>query len=307
MMTRESKLAQIVEQVGAYCTADGIHSTPLEDVRFFRDSVATHQRLPWIYEPMVVIAVQGKKNIYLDGNRYGYHPGQFMALFMPMVVECQLIEASPEYPLLAISIRLDRHRLAKMLLKMDSVEQVPDSIKPRPEEMDVSGIFSAPLNEALLDAILRLLTTLKDAAEAAILGEAIVEEIYYRLLKNEQGGALRVLLRQQGQIQQISKAVDYLHERLDQTVPVEKLAAIAHMSTSGFHKKFKEVMHLSPLQYTKLVRLNRARAYLMEGKSVSEAGYRVGYNSPAQFSREYKRQFGFAPSETTVVTAAITR
>lgn len=300
-MEQELRLARLTTLVANCCSGNGLHQTPLEYVQLLRDSEAGRGRIPWMYEPMLVIAVQGKKNIYLDGNRYGYNPGQFMALFMPMVVECELIEASVEKPLLGIGIKLDRHRLAKLLLKMESVEQSPAQAPHRPEQMDTSGIFSAPLNDALLDAVLRLMGTLQNPVEAIVLGDAIIDEIYYRLLTNERGGALRFLLRQQGQIQQISKAVDYLHERLDQAVSVDELAAIAHMSTSGFHKKFKEVMHLSPLQYTKLVRLNTARTYLMEGKTVSESGYMVGYNSPAQFSREYKRQFGMAPSATVAI------
>ena len=162
--------------------------------------------------------------------------------------------------------------------------------------MDTSGIFSAPLKDNLLDAAIRLVATLSDPAETAILGEALIDEIYFRILTEEQGGSLRVLLRQQGQIQQISRAVEHLHENLNKSVSVEELAGLVNMSQSGFHKKFKQVMHLSPLQYTKLVRLNKARTLILEGNSVSEAAYHVGYNSPAQFSREYKRQFGDSPS-----------
>lgn len=83
---------------------------------------------------------------------------------------------------------------------------------------------------------------------------------------------------------------------LSLNVSIDDLAGMVNMSSSGFHRKFKEVTHVSPLQYTKLIRLNKARSYILEGRKASEAGYRVGYNSPAQFSREYKRQFGVPPS-----------
>ena len=288
---RTSQLAQMSAWIANHTPNNGIHSTYLESVQLLRDS-EPRERFSWMYEPMLVIAVQGKKYLYLDGDRYTYDPGNFLALFMPMVVECELVEASEAEPLLGMGIRLDRHRLATLILKMDSVAHTPDP----PDLSEPSGIFSAPLNHQLLDATLRLLHTLDDPIEAAVLGESIVDEIYYRLLTNERGGALRILLRQQGQMQQISKAVDYLHDKLHENVSVEEMAAVVNMSTSGFHKKFKEVMHLSPIQYTKRVRLNRARTYLMAGKNVSEAGYMVGYNSPAQFSREYKRQFGVVPS-----------
>ena len=92
--------------------------------------------------------------------------------------------------------------------------------------------------------------------------------------------------------------VEYVHQHLDQPVSVDDLADIVNMSSSGFHKKFKQVMHLPPLQYAKAIKLNRAQTYIMDGKSVTEASYMVGYNNLAQFSREYKRRFGFAPSAT---------
>ncbi len=143
-----------------------------------------------------------------------------------------------------------------------------------------------------------MLRTLDDPVETALPGESIIDEIYYRILSDEQDGALKILLRQQGQIQQISKAVEHLNENLNKNVPVDELAGLVGISSSGFHKKFREVRHLSPLQYTKLIRFNKAKTYIMEGKNVSEAGYMVGYNSPAQFSRAYKRQFGVSPSAT---------
>ena len=127
--------------------------------------------------------------------------------------------------------------------------------------------------------------------------ESIIDEIYFRLLSSWQGGGLTHLLQQRGQIKQISKAVEFVHQNLDKTLSVEDMAGVVNMSASGFHKKFKEVMHLSPLQYAKSIKLNRAHNYILEGKSVSEAGYMVGYNSPAQFSREFKRLSGFSPSE----------
>jgi len=109
---------------------------------------------------------------------------------------------------------------------------------------------------------------------------------------------LRYLLQQRGEIQRISKAVGYIHQNLDKPVSVEGLAEMVHMGQTSFYENFKKVMHVSPLQYAKSVKLHRAQTLIQEGKKANEAGYLVGYNSPAQFSREYKRHFGFAPSAT---------
>jgi AraC-like DNA-binding protein len=105
-------------------------------------------------------------------------------------------------------------------------------------------------------------------------------------------------LQQRGNIQRISKAVEYIHQHIEAPVSIDYLAEMVNMSRTSFYDSFRDVMHLSPLQYAKSVKLHKAQTFIREGKNASEAGYMVGYNSPAQFSREYKRQFGFAPSAT---------
>jgi AraC-like DNA-binding protein len=115
-------------------------------------------------------------------------------------------------------------------------------------------------------------------------------------LSIEQGGILKHLLQQTGQIQQISKAVEYIHQNLDKSISIDDLASVVNMSNSGFHKKFKEVMHLSPMYYTESIKLNKTRSLILGEIDVSESGYLVGDNSPAQFSREYKRYFGYVLS-----------
>lgn len=293
MADRSLQLIELGQQIRKHAVEDGLHQSALHPLVVFKES-QSHGRTSWIYEPALVIAAQGKKNIYLDGKRYEYSAGSFLALFMPMAVECEVVEVSEEEPLLGIGIRLDRHKLAELLLRIDSIEHVPVSS----DATNSSGIFSSPITENLLDASIRLLKTLDNPTEAAILGNSIIDEIYYRILCGEQDGALRTLLWQQGQIQQISRAVEHLHQNLTRNVSIDELARLVNMSSSGFHMKFKEVMHLSPLQYTKLIRLNKAKSYIKEGKKVNEAAYMTGYNSPAQFSREYKRQFGTVPSAT---------
>jgi transcriptional regulator GlxA family with amidase domain len=103
--------------------------------------------------------------------------------------------------------------------------------------------------------------------------------------------------QQRGQFQEIARAVEHVHPNLSEQISVDELAALVNMSSSGFHKKFKEVVHLSPIQYAKQTKLKRAQGYLWQGKTVGQAGLMVGYNSPAQFSREYKRHFGVSLSE----------
>ncbi len=131
-----------------------------------------------------------------------------------------------------------------------------------------------------------------------MLADSIVDEIYYRLLCDERGSELRHFLQHRDEIQRISKAVEYIHQNLNKAISVEYLAEMVHMGQTTFYQNFKNVMYLSPLQYTKSVKLYEAQKLIKAGKNVSEAGYLVGYNSSAQFSREYKRHFGFVPSAT---------
>jgi AraC-like DNA-binding protein len=293
MENQTEKMAEFVSLLDKHAPQEGICQTGIQNLVTLRGSQLL-KLTPQVYQPGIVLGAQGKKYIYLEGKRYNYCAGNFMTLFMPLPVECEIVEASPKKPLLAAGIVFDRHRLANMMLKMDMIEHT--TIKP--DVVDASVIFSGPIKDTLLDAAVRLLRTLDSPGEAAILGEAIIDEIYFRILSDEQGGALVYHLQQRGPIHQISKAVEYVHQHLDDPVSVDDLADIVHMSSSGFHKKFKDVMHLSPLQYAKSIKLNKAQTYILEGKNASEAGYMVGYNSPAQFSREYKRHFGFAPSAT---------
>lgn len=273
---------------------EGANQTMVPNLKTWKVS-APYKLTPQVYEPCIILGAQGKKNIFLDGKRYDYNPGSFMTLFASMPLECELIEASPEKPLLAAIIQFDRNRISQMILKMN---QAAPPIIEQDTPNNVSGIFSAPLGQNLLDVMIRLLKTLDDPNEASILGESAIDEIYFRILRDEQGGMLQYHLQQRGQLHEIIRAVEYVHQNLDKSMSIDDLADIVNMSISGFHKKFKEVMHLSPLQYAKSIKLNKAQHYIMEGKSVSEAGFMVGYNSSAQFSREYKRLFGISPSAT---------
>lgn len=244
--------------------------------------------------PAIIVVGQGRKFSYVGDQAYDYRAGKVLVGFYPIPAEMEIVEASPEKPFLLAGLSIDRVRMADVLLRLDRI----DDVLAKPYSIDPSGIFSIPLNDNLLDPFIRLFKSLNTPKDAAMLGAAIVDEIYYRLLSDERGGELRFLLQQRGEIQRISKVVEYIHQNLDKPVSVEDLAAMLHMSRTAFFQNFKDVMHVSPYQYVKSVKLYEAQRLLKEGKKANEAGYLVGYSSPAQFSREYKRHFGFAPSAT---------
>jgi AraC-like DNA-binding protein len=270
-----------------------MNRTSIEYLGTFKASAATG-RTAIVDAAMIVVVGQGKKLCHVGNRTYEYSVGSVLSMCYPMPVEIEIVDASPEEPFLCGGILIDLGRMADLLLRIDRIDG-PVAV---PESIDASGLFSVPLSDRLLDPMLRLFESLEHPRDAAILADGIADEIFYRLLCDERGGELRVLLQQRGQIQSISKAVEHIHHHLDQPVSVERLAEMVYMSRTSFFQTFRDVMHVSPLKYAKGVKLVRAQALIQEGKNASEAGYMVGYNSPAQFSREYKRYFGYSPSAT---------
>lgn len=290
----QSKLAEIKKHIDKHTEADVRYcSHVLPELYMFNWTTTQSETSPVLYHPGVVISVQGKKKMTLGDKSYNYNPGKFLTLFMPMTIECKIVEASPAEPLMGVYLTFDQGRIAQLLMKLNRSGYSPLQIGIE----KCSGIYSEAVNDQLLNAFIRLLETLDDPVKATVLGESIIDEIYFHILYSGQGAILNNLLHRNGQIQQMSKAVDYIYNHMDQTISVDELACSVQMGSSSFHRKFKEVMHLSPVQYIKKIKLVTAQALILEGKSVSEAGYQVGYKSPSQFSREYKRFFGKVPSD----------
>ena len=293
MICSEEKMATFAALLEEYTPQEGLNVTAVPDLFTYRIS-STLDKCASVYEQGIVILGQGKKHCYVDGQKYDYSVGNYLSLYLPMPIEVEIIDASPERPLLMAGIKIDLIRIASILMKMDRAEQPPIQT----ECVAPSAIFSKPVSDELLDVTIRLLRTLDNPVERVVLSDSILDELYFRLICDDPSGSLQQLLQHRGQVQQISKAVDYIHKNMSGIVSVDALANLSNMSSSGFRKNFREIMHMPPLQYAKSIKLNRARNLISEGKNVNEAGFLVGYNSPAQFSREYKRQFGFSPSTT---------
>jgi AraC-like DNA-binding protein len=295
MVYRRDRLEKLVGFMARQAPEDGEHDTILDGLSVWRAST-DRRREPTIDPPGVWLVGRGKRLCHTERARYDFAAGNVVVMCYPMAVETEIVEATPEAPFLMAGLALDLSRVADVLLRLEQI----DGAAAQQEVADPSGIVSFPLQDALLEAFTRLLELLDDPRDVAMLGEARVNEVTYRLLTDERGGALRQLLQQRGEIQRLSRAVKHIHENLAEPVSVEALGDMVHMSRTAFYENFRDVMHLSPLQYAKAVKLNRARALIRAGTSAGEAGYAVGYNSPAQFSREYKRHFGYSPSATAV-------
>ena len=268
-------------------TREGIQPTCLEDVQLMRASRPL-ARMPVLYEPGIVIVGQGRKRGYLGDQVYTYDAHNYLVLSVPLPFECET-EASPGKPMLAMSIRVNLATLAELLLKMDAGRTPETPAMPQ-------GIYSTPLDARLSEAAVRLLEALGDAAEARILGPPIVREITYRVLCGRQGGALRAAAALHSRFGQVNRALQRIHSEYARDLTIQELADAAGMGQSAFHQNFKAVTSTSPLQYLKTIRLHKARMLMVhEGLRAGVAADRVGYQSPSQFSREFKRLFGLSP------------
>ena len=293
MEYKDESFIKLVRLIETHAPLEGVNFTSINNFGTYKVS-EPQKRTPAIDHQSIFIIGQGVKYCHAGDKRYDHCPGNVVAMFLPMAVETEIVHASPEVPFLAAGVAIDLGRMADVLLRIDRI----DGVAAKPATKHPSGIISIPLNDHLLEVFIRLFEVLEDPRDAAMLGESIVDEIYYRLLCSERGDDLRFFLQQRGEIQRISKSVEYIHQNYDKPVSVAELADMVHMSRTAFYENFREVMHISPLQYAKSVKLDKAQTLIREGKKANEAGYLVGYNSPAQFSREYKRHFGFAPSLT---------
>ncbi|WP_344760106.1 AraC family transcriptional regulator [Luteimonas lutimaris] len=267
---------------------EGYTLSALDGVRFMR-SDRPLGRTPVLYEPSIVIVCQGRKRGFLGDEIYLYDAQHYLVLSVPLPFSTET-EASEAQPMLAVSLRLDLTAVADLVL---AIGQSRDHTNVAPR-----GMVSTPLGEVLADATLRLLEVLASPLEAQILGPAIVREICFRVLVGEQGGAMRAALAHQGQFGKVAKALRRIHADYAQALDVAHLAGEAGMSVPAFHAHFKTVTQTSPIQYIKSMRLHQARLLMIrDGVTAAAASARVGYESPSQFSREFKRFFGRTPVE----------
>lgn len=283
--SRQAEMARLISDLAPH---EGYTKSLLDGVRLMR---ADHPlgRTPVLYEPSIVIVCQGHKRGYLADQVYHYDAQHYLVLSVPLPFSTET-EASPEEPLLAVSIRLDMTALADLVIEVDQTVQVPSSAPV--------GIVSTPLDDTLADTTIRLLRALRSPLEARVLGSAIVRELCFRVLIGEQGGAIRAALASHGNFGRISRVLRRIHNDYTQQLDVGSLAREAGLSVPAFHAHFKAVAATSPIQYIKSVRLHQARLMMIrDNLTAAGAAAGVGYESASQFNREFKRFFGRSPGE----------
>jgi AraC-like DNA-binding protein len=235
--------------------------------------------------------VQGKKEVLLNEEAYQYGVAQYLVVSVDLPLGGCVVEATPDKPYLGFKLKLDSAQLCEIIAQTSSSIDFKDS---------VSGWFINDADSTLIDCAIRLTKLLETLQDIPFLAPMIVREIYYRLLIGEQGEAVRQIATAGSNMQRIAEVIKWLKADFAKPLRVEELAEQANMSASSFHRHFKQVTSMSPLQYQKQLRLSVARQIMLaENVDATQAAYQVGYESPSQFSREYARMFGAPPIQDT--------
>jgi AraC-like DNA-binding protein len=271
--------------------------TALTGVSVLR-SPTTTEPLGDVTEPTVAVIAQGAKETALNGHTFAYGPGQFVITSLELPVAGHIVQASAEEPFLAFVLKLHPERIAALLLETAP----PATLLPAGVEATPAGIAVSEASPALLDAICRLLTLLDTPTDAAALAGGVEREVLWRLVTGPQGATVRQVGLADSRLSHLGRAIRWIRGNYEQTLRVEELAELANMSASSFHRHFRAVTSMTPIQFQKQMRMHEARARLFaEPGDVAGVGYSVGYDSPSQFSREYRRMFGVPPSRDVSV------
>lgn len=281
---------QIRSFVEARVQSDGLTETGLPGVQLFRATQPV-PCMPAVYEPCVVAIACGTKEAVLDGARYVYDNRQYLCCPMSMPVQAGTPTASPETPLYGVYISLLPRVMRELSLEMDSAGSALRSMEATPA---TQAIRLAKWDKDFSEALVRLLNIADDATDRAVLGDARMRELYYAILKGDAGVFARKTF---GVGNAIARSISYVSSNLNEAIAIDDLASRAGMSRAVFHRKFKEATTMSPIQFVKNMRLNNAAMKISEGMTVSEAAMDVGYVSPSQFTREFRRLYGQSPRQ----------
>ncbi|MBB3138968.1 transcriptional regulator GlxA family with amidase domain [Rhizobium pisi] len=257
-------------------------------MRILRTEAVLHD-IPVLYKPGAVFVLQGRKQGMLDGEIFRYDEDHYLAVSVPVPFRMESI-ASPERPLLAVYLEFDMQLAAEIALQMEQHAELTDD-KPR-------GLVSSKMADDIEDVLLRLLRALRSPVESAVIGAAILRELHYRVLVGPQGGAMIAALQTKGTSGKIIQSLAWLRNNYGSEISIADLARKVGMSVPSYHVHFKDLTGTSPMQYIKAMRLHEARLVIARQRStIAEVAVSVGFASPAQFSRDFKRHFGRTASE----------
>lgn len=283
----ERQRAELADLIRRHAPTDGSFQTVIKSLFMVRHG-RPQQSVPSLVQPALCIMAQGRKDVTLGGEMFSYDPLNYLVLSVTLPISGKVIYATPEEPHLAMRLDIDPADINALI-----AEAGPMSVPSRPNGR---GMYVERIDSQLLDAVIRLIRLLDSPKDIAMLAPLINREILYRLLRGSEGYRLYEIAISNCQTHRVTHAITWLKVHFQQPLRIGELAREVNLSISTLHHRFKAVTAMSPLQYQKQLRLHEARRLMLaESLEASAAGYKVGYESPSQFSREYSRLFGAPP------------
>ena len=283
-------IATLAKLIAALVPYDGTVELRVPGVCISRVSQTNQERMHYLQRSALCLIAQGAKIVMIGGDTYGYEAGQMAVYSIDVPMAGRVTRASYSEPYLMLRIDLDAQKLAELALKV-----FPHG---PPQPRDPRALYVGEADAHLIDAAIRLLTLTSQPVDAELLGPLVVDEILIRLLRSPMGSRVAQIGQDGSSVQRVGKAVSWLRTNYDQPVNIETLAKLVNLSVTSFHRQFKAVTGMSPLQYQKTLRLQEARRLMLTAMlDAGQASRRVGYSSASQFTREYGRFFGNAPTK----------
>lgn len=288
-LRQNSDLATLATLIAALAPFEGTFELRLPGVRVARVSQTNQEPIHYVQRSTLCIVAQGAKIVMIGGDTYSYEAGQMAVYSIDVPMAGRVTRGSVSQPYLLLMLDLEAGKIAELAPKV-----FPHGV---PQPRDTQSLYVAEADANLVDAATRLLDLMAEPADVE-LAPLVRDEILIRLLRSPLGSRVVQIGQAGSSVQRIASAVSRLRANFDQTVKIEELAKQVNMSVTSFHRQFKAVTGMSPLQYQKTLRLQEARRLMLTTlMDAGRAGRRVGYESASQFSREYSRFFGNAPAK----------
>lgn len=286
LVDRHLELSDFIEKT---MEQDGVYKTSIPQLSFVRSS-SPLQPIKQVHQPALCMIFKGKKVVRIEDKEYWYGANDYLIVSMDIPLSGEVVEASSEEPYLCLRLDFSPDQILDILNRMETNQRT------RPTKNSQSLYVSSMDDTAMLEAVWRLVQLLENPDDIPFLSAPIIQEIFYRVLQQEQGEILRQIVLAESHAERVFRSIETIKQEYSAPLKVDELAKNVNMSSSSFYHYFKEYTGLSPIQYKKSVQLHKARQLMLtEGMNVADAGFEVGYNSPSHFNREYVKLFGTTP------------
>lgn len=290
MEQNEPDTRSLARLISAHAPYDGSFELRVPGVHAVRLSRTNAELVHVMPRPGVCIVAQGTKTVLLGPEVFAYDASRLIVYSIDLPLTAQVTRASRAEPFLCLKVELDPHKIAELVLRV-----YPHGL---PQVQQKRAVYVGPSDVTIVNAATRLVELMADAGDAELLAPLVIDEILIRLLRSPIGGRVAQIGHAESSVRRVAKAVEWLRANFAQPMNVEALADLVNMSVSSFHQHFKAVTSMSPLQFQKVLRLQEARRLMIATMTdAATASRRVGYLSASQFTREYGRYFGNAPTK----------